>query len=300
MKNLLQAFREFFTAPQPLIKSSVFRVLVGLTLTVFYFERFLDFEWLFSERGLVPYSLAATMVPEFYKPPLLLFSSHEGFLYSLHIAFIVALLLLTLGLGGRILAWVTFILHVIFMQRNYVVIYGPDFIATVWLLYMGLLKTDRYLTIKQFLYKQPMLPISWTTCEMGDAFNTVGVRLIQIQLCVIYAYGGTEKLRGITWWRGDAIWNTLANGQLVTSDYSFIAHMPWLVAGMTFATLLWEIYFPVIVWVRKLRPWVLAFGIVLHVGIGWTMNIVFFSLLMMCSYVMFLERWQPFFRRASR
>lgn len=289
MKTALRAFCDFFTAPQPLIKSSVFRVLVGLTVTVFYFERFLDFEWIFSEKGMVPYSLASTMVPEFYKPPFLLFPSHEGVLYGLHIALIVALVLLTLGLGGRVLAWVTFALHVLFMQRNYVVIYGPDFIATLWLLYMGLLKTNRYLTIKQFLYRQPLLPISWTTCEMGDAFNTVGVRLIQIQLCAIYAYGGAEKLRGITWWRGDAIWNTLANGQLVTSDYSFVVHLPWLIAGMTFTTLLWEIYFPVIVWVKKLRPWVLAFGILLHVGIGWTMNIVFFSLLMMWGYIMFLD-----------
>src|SRR5690606_17750817 len=128
--------------------------LVGATLTVFYTQRLFDFEFLFSEKGLVPYSLAVTMVPEMLKPPFILYPSSESLLYGMHVVFVLLLIALTLGVGGRGLAFFCWIFHLVFVQRNITVVYGADFVATCWLLYMWMLKTDSYLTLSQVIKKR--------------------------------------------------------------------------------------------------------------------------------------------------
>ncbi|HTL10925.1 MAG TPA: hypothetical protein VL588_00470, partial [Bdellovibrionota bacterium] len=116
--------------------------------------------------------------------------------------------------------------------------------------------------------------------------------------CIIYVYGGFEKMRGATWWQGDAIWNALANMQLVKVNLEFIAWIPGTIALITYFTVVWETYFAALVWPRQTRPYVLAFGVLLHAGIGLTMNIPFFSYFMIASYLVFVEgpalrRWMP-------
>lgn len=280
--------KKFWTTPQSLFLVSLFRLFLGLTLFVFYAVRLSDFNFLFSEVGIYPYILTQTLTPDLYKSVIVAFQIPEAWLYIFHVVLVVLLLLIAFGIGGRTVVICAFLINSYFFQVNPAAVYGPDFIATLWLLYLCLMKSDRYLTLTQLIKKQKMWPDSLAQSERGDWYTTIGVRFVQIQLCVIYAYGGTEKLKGASWWRGDAIWSTLANGQLVTSDYSWVVHFPFLIAVMTFTTLLWEVYFPVLVWLKRTRLAVLVFGVLLHVGIGFSMNIVFFSLLMMISYVLFL------------
>ncbi len=306
MKNislrLWKSFEIFWFKPQPLVLSSVFRVLVGFTLVIFYTERLFDFEFLFSDKGLVPYSKLNDLIGDAFKSPLTIFPSSESLLYALHVIFILALVCLALGIGGRAVAFVCWVLHLVFVQRNITVVYGADFVATCWLLYMWLLQTDAYLTLPQLLKKQDLWPLKGdkgyvANSKMGDALNSVGLRFIQIQLCIIYGYSGLEKIKGVTWWRGDAIWNVLANPQLVNYDFSFIIYIPFLVTLMTFSTLMFEVYFPALIWNPKVRPWLLGFGVLLHLGIGLSMNLMFFSLLMIWSYVLFLVPAKTFSER---
>src|SRR5213075_1245644 len=96
--------------------------------------------------------------------------------------------------------------------------------GTFWLLYLCFTRTDEI-----FRFPLPGARAArWIApgASKTDLFSTVGFRLLQVQLMIIYAYSGLEKLRGVTWWQGDAIWNTLANGQLVGLNLSFIAHVP--------------------------------------------------------------------------
>lgn len=117
----------------------------------------------------------------------------------------------------------------------------------------------------------------------------MGIRLIQIQICIIYAYSGLEKAKGLTWWKGDALWNSIANGEMVTLDMSFIYHLTPVLAVLTFATLLWETYFPFLLLWKPTRKISLAFGLFTHFTIGILFNIPYFSIFMMMSYFFLIE-----------
>lgn len=151
------------------------------------------------------------------------------------------------------------------MNRNLVVSYGIDQISTFFL-----------------------FALCFSTPKGTSIFDSVALRLVQIQVCIIYAYSGVEKLRGPSWWEGDAIWLALANPQVARTDFSALAQYPTLVALLTWSSVLWEVYFPAVVWFKRLRLPVLAFGVMMHMGIGLTLRIPFFALLMIVSYLAFL------------
>ena len=57
---------------------------------------------------------------------------------------------------------------------------------------------------------------------------------------------------------------------------------------MLFRSVLFEIYFPAFVIVKKSRPWVLMIGVCFHFGIALLVAIWGFSFIMMAPYVLFL------------
>ncbi|RYZ85168.1 MAG: hypothetical protein EOP04_16535 [Proteobacteria bacterium] len=117
---------------------------------------------------------------------------------------------------------------------------------------------------------------------------SVAFRLSQIQVCVIYAYSGWEKLKGVAWWKGEALWTVLANSQIARFDFGFTSHLPMVIIAATYITMLWEIYFPVLVWIPKLRRPSLILGVLVHLGILITLFIPHFATLMIVAYVVFL------------
>ena len=60
------------------------------------------------------------------------------------------------------------------------------------------------------------------------------------------------------------------------------------IALMTYGTLTIELSLGLLIWVPRLRLYVLAAGVFLHLGIEYAMNIPLFAFLMMASYLSFL------------
>jgi hypothetical protein len=69
---------------------------------------------------------------------------------------------------------------------------------------------------------------------------------------------------------------------------SFVAHTPLILAANVYVVLFWEIYFPILV--PKLRPLMLAFGLVMHLGIFLFMNLPSFGFMMISLYILFLKK----------
>jgi hypothetical protein len=138
-----------------------------------------------------------------------------------------------------------------------------------------------------------------------DVVSNSFYRVIQIQLCVIYAYTGFEKLKGNTWWDGTALWSVFANPQMVIWDMTWMSHFPLVIVFITFTTVLFEIYFPVLIWFEKTKRAFLYFGMVFHFGIGLLMSLFSFAFVMLAPYFLFLnsaelDRIESWFHRFQR
>jgi hypothetical protein len=199
---------------------------------------------------------------------------------------LVALLgLLTLGIGGRWLMWLAWVVNAGFIQRNYSVVFGADVIAALFLFYMSFSQSCERLSILNLFSKKSMTLKS-------DMLSSVMIRMMQIQICVLYTYTGWEKLKGGSWWDGTALWSVMANPQMTTMDFSFLRIVPWIRPLAAYSTIIFEVYFPAMVSFKKTRAAWLGMGLMFHLGIGMFLGLGTFAATMVSTYFLF---WDPDF-----
>ena len=102
-------------------------------------------------------------------------------------------------------------------------------------------------------------------------------------MCVIYFFAGISKLQGEAWWTGEAMWRAFSNLEYQSIDMTWLAWYPWLLNLVTHLSVLWGIFFCVLIWRPRLRPLMLAGAVVLHVGIGACLGMWTFGLIMLSA-----------------
>lgn len=280
--KFLGAWNEFWFAPRPLLNLASLRIVLTGTMLHLYFFRSWNIEY-FSETSLVPRSLALESIEQFLRPAWGWFFWPDSLAGPIHALYVVCLLLLFLGIGGRALTFFAWVLHMGFIQRNYGAVFGADVIAGVFLFYLAFSDSCARLSILNLLRSQK------SPRQESDFVTSAMMRMMQFQICIIYAYTGFEKLKGMSWWDGTALWSVLANPQMVNLDWSFLRHFPLVIVIGSYVSLLFEIYFPAAMLSPRFRaPW-LALGVVFHTSIGLVMGLMHFSLVMMSTYFLFVD-----------
>jgi hypothetical protein len=130
------------------------------------------------------------------------------------------------------------------------------------------------------------------------------LRLLQIQLCIIYLSTGLAKLGGEeealtgTWWYGTSIHYTLNCTTMSRWSYAQLPLPLWVTAPATYLSLGWEVFFPLLVLWRRTRKWALWFGVLFHLGIWLTIEVGWFSFYMLALYGVWIpdEFWDRFAR----
>src|SRR5262249_51639296 len=157
-----------------------------------------------------------------------------------------------------------------------------DQIVWTWALYLAVcgasgqaVSLDRFLSrwkkARQILAKRPTSD-SWSR-GLGSGVPeptvsaSIGLRLIQLHLCLVYGMAGLAKLRGPAWWIGTAIWGVLAAGEFRRFNLTWMARSDSLLNLLTHAGLFLEVSYPVLIWVKKLRPLLLVAVVFMHLGI---------------------------------
>jgi hypothetical protein len=83
------------------------------------------------------------------------------------------------------------------------------------------------------------------------------LRLIRLQIAIVYATSGLFKLLGPEWRSGAAVHYTTSQnvyGRLF-QVYAFPSSLEWILTALTYSALVWELLFPVMLLQRKTRAW---------------------------------------------
>lgn len=221
-------------------------------------------------------------------------------LVALHVGFLGCMLLFALGLWTRVTSVLTWVAAMCYVQRASSTVYGVDTMVMIALFYLmigpcgAVLSLDRWLEKRRARLKGEPVP----EVEPSVAAN-FALRLFQVHFCVIYLATGTSKLLGVTWWSGTALNYVVLNSSFAPMDQlpyynlmKFLASHRWLwetlmTLGIGF-TLLVEISFPFLVWNPRWRWVMVCCSILLHTGIGLSMGLVSFSLMMMVMVLSFV------------
>lgn len=110
----------------------------------------------------------------------------------------------------------------------------------------------------------------------------------KLYVCMIYFVSGADKLGSAAWRSGEALGRV--RGLTYKFNPAFDVFLPTGHTGLllvSWAAIAFELLFPVLVWFKAARPWVLRAGIVFHLIIAFMLSIPDFAVVMIVSYGLF-------------
>jgi hypothetical protein len=116
-----------------------------------------------------------------------------------------------------------------------------------------------------------------------------GLRLVQLQISALYLFSVWAKVRGNDWNDGTAVGLALQLEDLQRFTLPTALSTSLLVSAvLTYSSLAVEASLAFGLWLPRLRYWVMAAGVGLHLGIEASLLIGWFSLAVISSYVAFV------------
>lgn len=217
--------------------------------------------------------------------------SEAGCLYALCGLYVASLVGLGLGLFTRFSAVMAWFLHWTLIRSAGTTSYGADTYAHIFLFYLMLVPAGEALSLDVLRRR---------ACPLPSAAARLGLRVVQIHLCVSYLASGIQKAAGVQWWNGELLWRALALPVYRQYDMSWLASYPWLCLVAGWATLLFELGYCVFIWpARTRRLWIAAI-VALHLGIGVFLGLgVFAAIMCVLTASLFGVSPEPMNRRAN-
>ena len=213
-------------------------------------------------------------------------------LHRAHAAGLVAIVAFTVGYRTRWANLLTALVLIGFWHRLPWIQNGGDRLLRIWTLYLLTCDSGAAWSVDAALRARRGAP------PVTEVPGLV-VRLVQLQLMVVYGATGVEKLLGgQPWLDGSAIYYAMSEGTFSRAPWLFDPVLQTragqaIAAALTWVTLGWEILFPALVVWRRTRGAALWAGVGLHVGIFFTMSVGIFGPASVWGYQAFaVDRWR--------
>ena len=121
--------------------------------------------------------------------------------------------------------------------------------------------------------------------DLSIALHNFGITAIQIQICIVYFLNALAKLVDADWLEGNAVAQSLAINEF---SLPVLYHTnDALSMFLNYSVVFYQLLFPVLVWIRKIKKWYLLIGIIQHLFIAFAMGLPSFGLIMIVSYAAF-------------
>jgi hypothetical protein len=287
------AWSRFWFAPESTSTLAVVRIAFALVVLGWTAAIGHDLFAFFSGSGVLPEQQdVGRVVGSGAWGPLGTFTG-DAALVATYVALFAAALLLLVGLRTRLAAVAVFVGLMALTRRNVWVLDSGDPLLRSIAFFLvfapsgAALSVDRRLAVRRGRAEPGAFPrrAPWA------------LRLLQIQLSVLYLAAVWFKVGGETWRDGTAVSYALRIENLERFPLPDALTTAELASNvLTFGTLAVELALGLLVWNRRLRPWVLLAGVSLHLAIDYAIRVGFFSYGILVLYIAFIppetmDRW---------
>lgn len=184
---------------------------------------------------------------------------------------------LVLGWRTRVCAVLVAFLLIALQRRNVFVLNSGDLLLREMAIFVALMPSGECWSLDARRRGESRKRAPW------------GLRLLQVQVSLLYLFSVTAKLGGDSWQNGTAVGKAVQIEdlqRLVVPEA--LATSVTVAAVLTYGTLLVEAFLIIGLWVAKTRWWAIGAGIAIHLGIEATMLIGWFSLTIIACYLAFV------------
>ena len=258
----------FFKEYRHVQEAQLLQKLLALFVLYKCFYWSLDFELLFSENSIVYFN--ETQIAAWRLPVFILFIAKSSFLSALFIV-VAVISALNILFFKKQLRLTFFILWLIVGNINNYIFCS---------LSAGEYLFQHLLFFAMFLSAGNNLKYA----DLDRAFHNTGVIALRIQVCLVYFLAGYAKLTDADWLSGNAV-----NGIFKVYDFS----LPFLYQGsslgsfLTYTVIAYQLLFPVLVWLKKIKKCFLLIGVLQHLFIAFIIGLPSFGFIMIVAYAIF-------------
>jgi len=278
-------FQDSRTSPLELTRMGIgFALLLHYGLaTPYLFDLWVDGGWM-------PRALAVSDDP--WSLSLLFGATSPWQLAAFHVLFLFCCAAFMVGWRAAWVKWFVLIGQISYDHRNPMLFYGVDKILASLLLIMCLAPVGRAMSLDRVRALRAVKRVNLDAAlpPYSSPWTGACIRLMQIQMAVLFFYSAISKLGGDDWWNGDALWYVFTTDE----HYSrFLLHVLasqyWLVNVGTYGTILIEIAYPFLIWQRATRPYLLGLALFLYSQFAILMGLFYFSFVMMTGHMSFMR-----------
>jgi len=259
---------------------ALFRIASGFTTLVATATFVPDVEALLSRDGVAPIENSTWRNLGLYgdAPSL----THSWIVLGITLA---AAVLVIVGWHTRIVVVIAAVGFISLGRRDIWALNGGDILVQVMAVYLCLMPSGRVWSLdarRDRKKKRVRGPVAvWP------------VRVVQIQICVVYLATVIAKVPGSLWLDGSAVSYALRMQDVARLPVvDFVVHNGYIINALTWGTIAIELSVPLLVWFTVTRKPVLIAGAMLHIGIHSAIMVGPFSMAMLTGYVAFLTSAQ--------
>ena len=283
-KDIVRGWNNFFFEPISPLPIATYRILLGLVMLANHALLLPDVHDWFSNEGVISFATGRRLAGGGGFNLFKWLPHTDAAVWAVFLVSWLAALTMTLGLFTRASAAILFLTLISLHHRNVLVLNSGDTflrIATFFIIFSqagAALSLDRLIRIARGKEAgAPLKSAPWAQ------------RLIQCQLALLYIYAFVWKATGNMWLSGTAVYYTSRIAEFWRFPVPYVFEHVWTIKLWSWATLLIELALGTLVWIKEFRYWVLLAGVLLHLGIDWSMNIPLFAYIMIGAYVTFVE-----------
>lgn len=263
----------FFFTEKPVEGLAILRILLGVLALFTFLQDSLLMQDMWGPKAILSQDI---MVMNFSFPVLNIFCNFEittERMYYLIALQFIALTFFTIGFKTRISTLVAFILLVSFNQRNINMLNSADLLMRILFMLLLFAPSGNAYSVDALLAKR-----KGKSLKRDHACWVM--RLIQIQIAVVYVSTVIAKAKGDTWLDGSAVYYATRITDFTRFPVPFILDWKWSIQLITWSTLVIEFALGTFIFIDELRKPLIILGIFFHLGIEYMMSIPAFEWLM--------------------
>lgn len=282
---LWRAWREFWFYPVMPESIALFRILFGLlVLQVLVISIGGDFLNWYGHDAII---LNETVRRHFwnYQPrfDLLLAFGSDTALQSYFYSVVIATVFMTVGFCTRMSCIYVALSLISMHHHNPFNINGGDAFVRLMVMYLCFSNCGDCYSIDRWIsQRRAGKPLSI------DAKPRWALRMIQIQIAIVYFHTFVCKVNGQQWWDGTAVYFATRLEDLMRLRMPLFDSLIFCKL-LSWYTLVVEGAMFTLVWIRELRYFVLASAVILHLGIDFAINLPVFEWAFIFSLVAFVD-----------
>ena len=203
------------------------------------------------------------------------------------LGYVVVIFMSILGIGKWFTAMLLFGMFMVLQKMNMTMLNGGDKMAMALLLYLIFADSYQYFTL--FRQKRDKND----THKLQNLLSNLAAFSMMLQLCLAYFQSSVAKAGNFFWLHGEATYYALSMERFVGTAFNkYIVQYKWIDYVSNYATLSFELLFPLLIWIKKLRKPLLITGLLFHLCIYIFLMIYGFQIVFILIYGLFLPNQQ--------